>query len=103
MVGKKDLDSMLDESGFGAATEMGGLTLDKSLEVSLAPEPFWTSIFTSSASVGSATKLSVLTNFFPYGPLNTNPPILMILLLQSLQIHFSAFLDAWVQYQQGGG
>ena len=47
MVGKTDLESMLDESGFGAATEMGGFTLDKGPEVSLAPESFWTSIFVS--------------------------------------------------------
>ena len=40
---------MLDESGFGAATEMGGFTLDKGSEVSLEPETFWTPIFTSSA------------------------------------------------------
>ena len=37
--GKKDLESMSDESGFGAATEIGGVTLDKGSEVSLAPEP----------------------------------------------------------------
>ena len=45
---------MLDESGFGADTEIGGFTLDKGPEVSLAPELFWTPIFTSSASVGAA-------------------------------------------------
>ena len=37
LVGKTYLESMLDESGFGAATEMGGFTLDKGPEVSLAP------------------------------------------------------------------
>ena len=37
LVGKTDLDSMLYESGFGAATEMGGFTLDKVPEVYLAP------------------------------------------------------------------
>ena len=47
---------MLDESGFGAATKMGGLALDKGPEVSLSPETFGTSIFTSSASVGEAAK-----------------------------------------------
>ena len=29
MVGKKDPESMLDESGLGAAPEMGGFALDK--------------------------------------------------------------------------
>ena len=37
LVGKKDLESMLDECGYGAATEMGGFTLDKVPEVSLVP------------------------------------------------------------------
>ena len=32
---KKNLESMLDESVFGAATKMGGFTLDKVPEVSL--------------------------------------------------------------------
>ena len=45
MVGKTYLDSMVDESGFGAAAEMGGFPLDKGPEVSLAPETFLTSIF----------------------------------------------------------
>ena len=40
MVGKKYLESMLDESAFGADTEMGGFELDKVPEVSLAPEHF---------------------------------------------------------------
>ena len=53
---KTYLDSMLDESCFGAATEMGGFALDKGPELSLAPEHFGTSIFTSSASVGGADK-----------------------------------------------
>ena len=38
MVGKIDLESMLDESGFSAATKMGVFALDKVPEVSLAPE-----------------------------------------------------------------
>ena len=56
MFGKTDLESMLDESGFGAATKMGGFALDKLPEVSLAPETFWTSIFNSSSSVGAYAK-----------------------------------------------
>ena len=36
-VGNIYVESMLDESGFGAATEMGGFALDKGPEVSLAP------------------------------------------------------------------
>ena len=52
MVVKTDLESILDESGFGAATEMGGFALDKVPEVSLLPEPFCTSILTSSAFSG---------------------------------------------------
>ena len=40
LVGKTDFGSMLYESGFGAATEMGGFALSKVPEVSLAPEPF---------------------------------------------------------------
>ena len=35
-VRKTDFESMLDESGFGAATKIGGFTLDKGPEVSLA-------------------------------------------------------------------
>ena len=58
MVGKTDLESMLDQSGFGAATEMGGFALDKGPEVSLAPEPFYTSISTSSSSIVAAAKMS---------------------------------------------
>ena len=42
MVGKIDIESMLDESGFGAATDMGGFALDKGPEVSLEPEHFQT-------------------------------------------------------------
>ena len=57
---------MLDESGFGAATEMGGFALDKGPEVSLEPEPFWTSILTSSGSVRAAAKQSISNNFFPF-------------------------------------
>ena len=103
MIGKTYLESILDESGFGAPTEMGGFTLDKVSEVSLAPEPFWTFIFTSSALVGADYKRSVSTNFVPSGSLNTNPPTLMLPLLQSLHIHFSASFNAWVQYQHGVG
>ena len=40
MVGKKDLECMLDESGFGATIEMGGFALDKGPVISLAPKPF---------------------------------------------------------------
>ena len=98
MVIKTDLDSMLDESDFGASTEMGGFALDKIPEVSLAPEYFWMSKFTSSASFGAAVKLSVSNNFCPSGSLNTKLPTLRLLLMQSLQIQFSTFLNAWVQY-----
>ena len=63
MVGKTNLESMLDESGFGAGTEMGGFALDKGPEVSLAAEPFGTLIFASSQSVEIADKLSVSTTF----------------------------------------
>ena len=48
MVGKLYLESMLDESDFGSATEIVGFTLYKVPEVTLASEPFRTSIFTSS-------------------------------------------------------
>ena len=37
LVGKEDLESMFYGSGFGSATEMGKFTLEKGLEVSLAP------------------------------------------------------------------
>ena len=40
MVVKSGIESMLDESGFGAANEMGGFELYKVPEVSLAPEHF---------------------------------------------------------------
>ena len=60
LVGKKDLESMSDESGFGDATEMGGFKLDKGPEVSLVSETFWKSIFTSSASVVGSDKRSLL-------------------------------------------
>ena len=56
MVSKAYLESVLDESSSGAATEMVGFTLEKFPEVSLAPEPFGVSIFTSSAFVGAADK-----------------------------------------------
>ena len=64
LVGKTDLESILDENGFGAATEMGVFTLDKGPEVSLLPEPFWIYIFNSSEPVGEATKITV-SNTFP--------------------------------------
>ena len=38
---------MLDESDFGAATEIGGFALEKFPELSLAPKPLWKFIFTS--------------------------------------------------------
>ena len=34
LIGKTDLESMLDESSFGDATKMGGFTQDKGPEVS---------------------------------------------------------------------
>ena len=37
LVGKTDLEYMLDESGFGAATEVGGFAMYKGLELSLEP------------------------------------------------------------------
>ena len=54
---------MLDESGFGAAAEMGVFALDKDPELSFAQEPFWESIFYFSASVGGSAKQSVSTTF----------------------------------------
>ena len=63
MVGKTYLESMLDESGFGAVTEIGGFALDKGLEVSMALEPFWTSVFTSSSSVVATSKQSLSNTF----------------------------------------
>ena len=98
MVGKTDLESMLDESGFDDAIGMGEFALGKVPKVSLAPEYFWMSKFTSSASFGAAVKLSVSNNFCPSGSLNTKLPTLRLLLMQSLQIQFSTFLNAWVQY-----
>ena len=56
MVDKVYVESMLDESGFGATTEMGEFTLDKGPELSLVPENFGASIFTSSALVVAADK-----------------------------------------------
>ena len=47
---------MLDESVFGAATEMEGFALEKGPEVSLAPETFGGPMFTSSSSFGAAAK-----------------------------------------------
>ena len=66
----------------------------KGPEVSLEPEPFWISMFTSSAFVGSSAKRSVSTNLTPSLSLNTNSPTLMLLLLQYLQIQFPASLNA---------
>ena len=63
MVVKIDIESMLDKSGFGAATEMGGFSLDKVPYVSLAPEYFCVSIFTSSASLILDAKQSISTIF----------------------------------------
>ena len=85
MVVKTDLYSMLDESGFGAATEMGGFTLEIPI------------IFLSNINVldihihfisinGAAAKLSVSTTFLSSDFLNTKPPTLLLLPLQSLQI-----------------
>ena len=65
----------------GAANEMGGVVLDKGPEVSLEPEPFCTSMFTSSASAGETTKLSVSTTFVPSDSLNKKPPTLLLILL----------------------
>ena len=84
---------MLDEGGFGAATEMGVFALDKGPEVSLAPETFWFSIFTSSSSFVTSTILSVSNTFVPSGSPNTKPTTLLLLLLQSLLIQFSAYLN----------
>ena len=79
LVGKTYLESMLDESDFGAATEIGGFTLDKGPKVSLKPEPFWTSIFTSLVLVGAAAKRSFSTTFVPSGSLHTKPPTLLLI------------------------
>ena len=68
LVGKTCLESVLDENGFGAATEMGGFTLDKVPELSLALEPFCTSIFTTSSSARAASKQSVSNIFSFYFP-----------------------------------
>ena len=84
MACKIDLELMLDEGGFVDATEIVGFTLDKGPEVSLAPEPYWISMFSSSLLVGAASKLSVSNTFVTYGYLNTKPPTLLIILLQSL-------------------
>ena len=92
---------MLDESGFCSVTEMGGFTLDKG-PVFLSIEKLWAYIFTSSALVGVSAKRSVSDTFLPSGYPNTKPPTLLLLLLQSLKIQFSASLDAWIQFQQGG-
>ena len=91
------LESMLDESGLVAATEMGRFVQDIFPEVSLAPEPFWISIFTSSTSIGADAKRSVSNNFFSSSSLNTNPSKPLLPLLQSLQIQFSASFNDWVQ------
>ena len=62
LVGKTDIESMLDESDFGATTEMGGFVLE-SLMIILLTRTFWTSIFTSSVLVGAAVDRSVSTTF----------------------------------------
>ena len=82
----------------------------KGPKVSLVPEPFWTFIFTSSASVGADAKRYVSTTFY-----------ILVIWTQSHQHYWYsrcnifrssflpfwmlvyAFLNAWVQYQQGGG
>ena len=88
MVVKKYLDSMLDQSGFGDANEMGELKLEKVPEVSLAPEPFWAPIFASSEYIGGAAKKSVSTTSPPYVSLYKKPPTILLLQLQYIQIHF---------------
>ena len=102
MVIKTDIDYMLDESGFGAATEMGGFTLEmpRSILVNIT----FLEIHIHFINIdGAAAKISVSNIFFSSGSLNTNPPTLLLLPLQYLHIHFSAFLNAWVQCQEGGG
>ena len=94
MVGKTDLDSMSGESGFGAATPMGGFAQEKGPDVSLALEPFWASIFTSSASVRGSDKQSISNTPPLSGYMNTNLPKILLLLLQYLQIQFSTSLNA---------
>ena len=59
LVGKKYLDSMLDERGFGTATEMGGFSLDKVPQVSLTPETVQVSIYTSSEWVGAPSQITL--------------------------------------------
>ena len=103
MVAKTDLESMLDESGFGAAAETGGFALYKGSEVSLVPEPFLTPIFNSSTSVGAAAKISISTNFVPSDPLNTNPPTLLLIRLQSLHIYFIPLLMIGSNTNKGKG
>ena len=62
MVGKTDIESVLDKSDFGAATEMGGLELESPLII-IVTRTFWKSIFTSSVSVGAPADRSVSTPF----------------------------------------
>ena len=62
MVGKTDIESMLDKSDFGAATEMGGFALESPMII-IVTRTFWTSIFTSSVSVGAPADRSVSTTF----------------------------------------
>ena len=57
LVGKTDIESMLDESGFGAATEMGGFALEITMII-IVTRTFWTSIFTSSVLVGADRSVS---------------------------------------------
>ena len=61
-------------------------------EVSLATAIFWTSIFPSSALLVASDKRSVSTNFVSSCSLNTNPPTLLLLPMQSLYIQFLPFL-----------
>ena len=75
LVGKTDLEFILDGSGFGVAPEMGVFELDKVPELSLEQEKFETSIFNSSSLVGAATKRSVSNTLLRSVSLNTKPPV----------------------------
>ena len=62
LVGKTDLDSMLNESGFGSATEMGVFAMESPI-ITLVTRTFLASIFTLSVLVGAAANRSVSTTF----------------------------------------
>ena len=65
MVVKTDLESMSDESGFGAATEMGGFTLE--IPRSILGNITFLDIHIHFISInGAAAKLSVSTTFFSF-------------------------------------